>query len=73
MRISDTERQPSDVDVTIETRDVAAVFQCPYCGFKHRIDIDLFDIADLWCRQERYECDGCGKEFDLNGYIERDV
>ena len=66
------EVQPHAVDVEIVTKAVAASFECPFCGCEHRVDIDWFVWDELWEGIERYECDECGKEFDLNGHIEID-
>lgn len=66
------EAQPRSVDVEIVTKAVAALFECPFCGCAHRVDIGFFDWDELWGGLERFECDECGREFDLNGYIELD-
>lgn len=71
--MSQREIQPHAVDVEIVTKAVAASFECPFCNYKHRVDIDWFVLDELWEGIERYECDECGKEFDLNGHIEREV
>lgn len=64
------EVQPHAVDVEIATKAVAALFECPFCGNEHRVDIDWFVWDELWDGLERYACDECGREFDLNGHIE---
>lgn len=64
--------QSHQVDVTLMTKVTSARFECPFCGCKHNVDIDWFVWDELWEGRERFECDECGKEFDLNGCIERD-
>lgn len=66
------EVQPHAVDVEIVTKAVAASFKCPFCGNEHRVNIDWFIWDELWEGLETYECDECGREFDLNGCIEID-
>lgn len=64
------ETQPHAVDVEIATKAVAALFECPFCGNEHRVNIDWFVWDELWDGLESYACDECGREFDLNGHIE---
>lgn len=41
---------------------------CPHCGYKFSDSSEVFDLIynDLF---EGLECDGCGKEFDVERYI----
>lgn len=71
--MSNSKTQPREVDVVIETRDVAARFECPHCSCEHRVDMCEFDERGLWYGEECYVCDECGGQFDLNGSVERDV
>lgn len=34
------EVQPHAVDVEVATEAVAALFECPFCGCEHRVNID---------------------------------
>lgn len=53
--MSNSKTQPREVDVVIETRDVAARFECPHCGCEHRVDMCEFDERGL-CTERNATC-----------------
>lgn len=63
--------QEKNIESGTPAKEVIAVLPvCPYCGYREdEMDDGLFGIA-VSESIEKYECENCGKEYNLSGYVE---